>query len=85
MTNVNVNLIEENLVQIKTGITINAHVRVKNITCLKKNYICNPAICICVNRKCLACIIDDNSVIICEEIIEETKIVAASFNEKSSL
>ena len=85
MTNVNVNLIEENLVQIKTGITINANVRVKNITCLKKNYICNPAICICVNGKCLACIIDDNSVIICEEIIEETKIVAASFNEKSSL
>ena len=85
VTNENVNLIEESFVQIKTGITINDDVGVKNITYVKKNYIQSPATCSWVNRNCLAHLINDDSVSICEEIIEETKIVAANFNGKSSL
>ena len=49
-----------------------------------KKYIWNPAICNCKNRKYLASIID-NSVIMCDEIMEETKIVPKNFNEKSNL
>ena len=49
-----------------------------------KKYIWNPAICNCKNRKYLASIID-NSVIMCDEIMEETKIIPKNFNEKSNL
>ena len=48
----------------------------------EKDYICNPATCSCENGKYLASIIDD-SVISCDEIIEEeTKAVKTNFNEK---
>ena len=56
----------------------------------KKHYICekyyisNPGTCSCENGKNLASIVGD-SAIICDEIIEETKIVPANFNEKSNL
>ena len=42
--------------------------------CEKKNYIWNPATCRCENGKYVGSIIDD-SVIVCDEIIEETKTV----------
>ena len=53
--------------------------------CLKhhiceKDYIWNPATCNCENEKYLASIIDD-SVITCDEIIEETKTIPTNFNE----
>ena len=49
----------------------------------EKNYIWNPATCSCKNGKYLASIID-NSVIMCDEIIEaETKTVTTNFNEKN--
>ena len=72
--NVNVNLIVENAIQIKSGITINvgASEKSKNILCVEKDYTWNPATCSYVNGKYLASIIDD-SVITCDEIIEETK------------
>ena len=41
----------------------------------------NPVTCSCKNGKCLPSIID-NSVITCDEIIEETKTVPKNFNEK---
>ena len=41
----------------------------------------NPATCSCKNGKYLPSIID-GSVITCDEIIEETKTVQTSFNEK---
>ena len=55
----------------------------------EKDYIWNPATCGCKNGKYLASIID-NSVIMCEEIIdgkaklynEETKTITTNFNEK---
>ena len=47
----------------------------------EKDYIWNPATCSCKNGKYLASIID-NSVIKCDEIIEETKTVPKNFNEK---
>ena len=47
----------------------------------KKDKIWNPATCSCENGKYLASINDD-SVITCDEIIEETKTVPTNFNEK---
>ena len=41
----------------------------------------NPATCGCKNEKYLATIIDD-SIITCDEIIEEIKTVQTNFNEK---
>ena len=57
--NVNVNLMVENVIQIKNGITINvsSSENSKNILCVpKKNYICDPATCSCVNGKYLLAI-----------------------------
>ena len=48
----------------------------------EKNYIWNPTTCSCENGKYLANIIDD-SVITCEEIIEDTKSIPTNFNEKT--
>ena len=50
----------------------------------KKYYIWNPATCSCENGKYLARIIDD-SVITCDEIIEETRAVPADFNETNAI
>ena len=47
----------------------------------EKDYICNPDECSCENGKYLEGIIDD-SVITCDEIIEETKAVPTNFNAK---
>ena len=65
---------EENIIQIKSGITINVDVSVKN-NIHGKHYIWNPVTC-CEKGKYLASIID-NSVIMCDEIIEETKAIPA--------
>ena len=56
--NVNVNLMVENVVQIKNGITINNEVSPKSerTSCAKKEYIWNPATCSCENGKYLAII-----------------------------
>ena len=59
---------------------INVDARVKSIIYVK-NYILNPATCSCENGKYLSSVID-NSVIMCDEIIEETKTVPTNFNEK---
>ena len=71
---------KENVIQIKSGMMINVNASVKNIIYVR-DYIWNPATCSCENGKHLSSIIDD-SVITCDEIIEETKTIAASFNEK---
>ena len=47
----------------------------------QKDYIWNPVTCNCENGKYLASVIGD-SVIMCDDIIEETKTVTTSFNEK---
>ena len=83
---INVNLMVENVVQIKSGITINAGASVKiwkkHHPCVKY-YIWNPAICSCKTGKYLASIID-NSIITCGEIIYTTKNVPTkSVLEKS--
>ena len=57
--------------------------RVQKHHICEKDYIWNPATCSCKNIKYLASIID-NSVIMCDEIIEETKTVPTNFNEKKS-
>ena len=76
--NVNVNLMEEN------GITINVDVSVKKTSYIWKDYIWNPATCTYKNGKCLVSI-NDNSVITCDDTIEETKTIPANFNGKKTL
>ena len=73
-SNVNVNLMEENIMQIKSKIMIHVDASVKDI-------VLNPATCSCKNGKNLASIIDD-SVITWNVIIEETKTIQTNFNEK---
>ena len=72
----------ESVIRIKSGITINVDTGVENIIYVKKNYIWNPTTCSCENGKYLANIIDD-SVITCDEIIEDTKSIPTNFNEKT--
>ena len=82
---VNVILVVANVTQIKRETTINISVSVKiwkNITCAK-NYIWNPATCSCENGKYVASTIDD-SVVMCNEIIEETKAIPKAFPASSS-
>ena len=70
--NVNVNIMVENVIQIKSGIMINVDVGVKickNIMCTKKEYIWNPVACSCGNGKYLGNIIDD-SLIMFDDIID---------------
>ena len=50
--NGDVNLIAENVIQIKSGITINADVSVGNI--MRKRYVWNPATCSCESVNYLA-------------------------------
>ena len=64
---------EENLIQIKGAIMINVDVSIKNIIHVKK-ILWNSAAWSRENGKYLASVIDD-SVITCDEIIEETKII----------
>ena len=81
---------EENVIQINVGITINVDVSVKNVIYVKNydDYVCNRTTCSCENGKYLASIMDD-SVIMCDEIIESynegTKTVTTNFNEKNIL
>ena len=76
MQNMNVSLMEENAIQIKSGITIYVSVIVKiQKTCVQKRLY--PATCGCENGKYLASVID-NSVVMCDEIIEKTKTVPTS-------
>ena len=50
----------ENVIQIKSGITINVGASVKRKNCVcKKDYILNPATCSYKNDKYLASIIED--------------------------
>ena len=83
--NVNVNLMIESVIQIKSGITINVGVtvKVKKKHCMrKKDYIWNPAVCSCENGKYLVRINND-SVITCNEMIGETKTAATNVNENN--
>ena len=55
--NTNVNLMEGNVIKIKSVITINANVSVKiqqKNVCAKKHYLWNPTTCSCENSKYLA-------------------------------
>ena len=76
--NLKVNFREENIIHIKSGIPINVYASVKNITYVKKN----SAICSCKNGKYLASIIDDDSVVTCDGVVEEKKTVPTNFNKK---
>ena len=74
----------ENVIQMKSGVTTNvgvsAKIKKKHRVC-KEDHIWCPAKFSCKNGKYLASIIDD-SVIMHDGIIEETKTVPTNFNEK---
>ena len=59
---------EENIVQMNGGITINADVSLKKRHICERNYMWNPSTCSCENRKYLVSITDD-SVITCDKTI----------------
>ena len=75
---------EENVIQIKNGVMININVSVKKHHICEKDYIWNPVTCSCENGKYLVSIIDDNLVMKCDEIIEETKTIPTNFYETKS-
>ena len=79
--NANVYLMEQNVIQINEGITMNVDASVKNIC--EKNYVANFATCNCENRKYLASIMDD-SAISCDEVIE-SYVEGINFNEKKAI
>ena len=89
--NVNINLMVENVIQIKWN-NDKCWCKCKNPKkhhIWKKDYIWNPAICSCESHKYLASVIDDSKIKF-EEIIdpearpynEETKTILTSLNEK---
>ena len=69
----------ENVIQIKTGITINVRASTKNVINMKNIYIWNPATCSCKNGTYLASMTDD-PVIKCDEIIDAE---AKSYDEET--
>ena len=71
---------EQNVIQINGGITINVDVSIKKLLYVKKN-VWNPATCNCKNGKYLASVMDD-SAIICDEIIniKETNFDETKYN-----
>ena len=79
----NVNFIIENVIQINSGImmNINVSVNILNNICVQKNYIWNTATCNCENSKYVGSV-TDNSIIRCDEIIEEIKTIQTNFNEE---
>ena len=69
----------ENEIQIKSGITIKCRCRCKNPKkhyLWEKDYTCNPATCSCKNGQYLAYNIIEDSVIMCDEIVEEIKTIS---------
>ena len=79
----NASLIVENVIQIKSGIMINAGVRVKNYQTCYENYSWNPTTCICENGKYLRSIADD-LVITCDETINATDSVSTNVTSNVS-
>ena len=83
--NENVNLMEQNVIQINGEITINVE-WIKTIHACEKDYVWDPATCICENRKHLPSIMD-NSVITCDKVMksheEERKTIPKNFDEKN--
>ena len=59
---------EENVIQINGGTTINVDVSVKKRLVREKDYIQNPSTCSCKNGEYLASIMND-SAIMCNEVI----------------
>ena len=75
---------EQNVIKINGGITINVDVSVKT-SYMRKMLFWNHATCNCENGKYLASLTDDSK-IICDEVIEsyneEIKIILTNFNQK---
>ena len=78
--NANLNLIEENVIQTKSGIMINVDGSVKSIIYVR-NFFLESCYMHLQNGKFLASI-NEESVITCDEVIEKTKTVPTNFNEK---
>ena len=72
---VHISLMEEKPIQIKSGIMINVHASTKSIIYAKR----------IIFEILLHVVIKKDSVITCDELIEETKTVPTNFNEKKPL
>ena len=75
---------KENIIQIKNGKMINVDVSIKT-SHIWKDYIWNPATCSCENDEYLASIIDDDSLITCDDIKEESKTISTNLMKKNNL
>ena len=76
----------ENVIQIKSGTTINADASAKtelNMMCAKKVHIRNPRTCTCENGRYLENIIND-SVVTCDEIIDALRSELINFNDQKA-
>ena len=83
--NVNVNLLVENITQIKSSVTINADVSVKiRRNVCEKKIIWNASTCTCENGKYSGSIIRD-SVVTCDKVIEVSKIIPTKANPTKTL
>ena len=71
----------ENVTEIKRITNVDASVKIKKTLHEQKKLYLEPCTCSCEDGKYLESIIDD-SVITCDEIIEETKIIPTNFSEK---
>ena len=87
--NVNVDLLEDNVIHINGGITMNVGVSVKNVMYVKK-IMFGILLHVVMKMKSIyqvLCIMND-SAIMCDEIIEsynkETKTILTNFNEKKA-
>ena len=80
--NVNVNLMEKKCNSNQKWNNDKCWCECKKHHICEKDYIGNRAACSCESGKYSASI--DDSVIACDKIIEETKLVPASFNEKKA-
>ena len=72
----------ESIIQIKKWNDNTCRCEYKKTSYMWKRFIWNPAACSCKNGKYLASITED-SVITCDEMIEETKTIATNFNERN--
>ena len=77
--NINVNLMEKDVIQINSVITIHVDVNVKNVC--EKDYVWNPARCNCENEY-LASFMDDSVIMGADADDEAKSYDETSFNEK---
>ena len=82
--NTNVHLMEQNVSPNQWWNNNKCWCECKKHRICEKDYVCNPANCICENGKYLTSIMD-NSLVMCDQVVEsydeEVKTIPTNFNE----